>query len=282
MSMLARVSGYALALIGLFTAFSYFGIPQVVPEPPPKQTQIGASMTIDELTALGAGIYERTCVLCHSGLGDRAPKLDRIGSLWRERVNDPRYRGKATTLEAYLRESMVNPSAYVVQGFGKPGTGDTESPMPDVSQGAIRLSPAEIDSVIAYLQSKAGEKVSVSPSAPLPGVLSEGPPKIAEAANAPDAVSVLSKYQCNVCHQLPGIAGPAGVPAIGPDLRTLADTAATRVPGQDASGFIRQSILAPDAVVARGFTPGVMPGDFGQRMRAAELEMIVDYLAKGH
>jgi cytochrome c5 len=282
MSTLARVSAYTLSLIGLFTGFSYFGIPQVVPEPPPKATYIGASMTIDEFTALGASIYERTCVLCHSGLGDRAPKLDRIGSLWRERVNDPRYRGKAMTLEAYLRESMVDPSIYVVQGFGRPGTADTESPMPDVSKGAIRLSAAEIDAVIAYLQSMAGEKVSVSPSAPQPAASSEQPPKTAEAANASDAVSALTKYQCNLCHQLPGIAGAEETPAIGPDLRALAETAATRAPGQDASSFIRQSILAPDAVVAQGFAAGVMPADFGQRMRAAELEMIVDYLAKEH
>jgi cytochrome c5 len=278
MSTLARVSGYALALIGLFTGFSYFGIPQVVPEPPPKQMHIGAATTVDELTTLGTGIYKRTCDLCHSGLGDRAPTLDRIGSLWRERVNDPRYRGKATTLEAYLRESMVNPSLYVVQGFGKPGTGDTESPMPDVSKGAIGLSAAEIDAVIAYLQSMAGEKISVSPAAPQPGGSSGQARKTAEVASASDAVSALTKYQCHVCHRLPGIAETEATPAIGPDLRALARSAGTRV---DARSFIRQSILAPDAVVAQGFTPGAMPGDFGERMRAAELEMIVDYLAKG-
>ncbi|OGA47328.1 MAG: hypothetical protein A3G24_09920 [Betaproteobacteria bacterium RIFCSPLOWO2_12_FULL_62_13] len=282
MSTLARVSGYALALIGMFTGYSYFGIPQVVPEPPPKQTHIDASMTIDEFTALGASIYERTCALCHSGLGDRAPKLDRIGSLWRERVNDPRYRGKATTLEAYLRESMVDPSVYVVQGFGKPGAADTESPMPDVSKGAIGLSAAEIDAVIAYLQSMAGEKVSVSPRAAKPGVAGKHAEAAGGAGSAPDAVAALTRYQCNVCHRLPGIAGAEGTPALGPDLRTMAKTANTRAPGLDASSFIRQSILAPDAVIAQGFTPGVMPGDFGQRMRAAELEMIVDYLAKEH
>lgn len=282
MSTLAHMSAYTLVLIGLFTAFSHFGIPQVVPEPPPKPTHIGASMTIDEFTALGASIYERTCVLCHSGLGDRAPKLDRIGSLWRERVNDPRYRGQATTLEAYLRESMVNPSAYVVLGFGKPGTVDTESPMPDVSQGAIGMSTAEVDAVIAYLQSLTGEQVSVSPSAAKPQAAGKQAEAASEAGSAADAVSTLIRYQCNLCHQLPGIAGAQGVPAIGPDLRTLASNAGTRVPGLDASSFVRQSILAPDAVVAQGFTPGVMPGDFGERMRAAELEMIVDYLAKQH
>lgn len=280
MSTLVRVCGYVVILIGLFTAFSYFGIPQVVPEPPPMQVRISAAITADEFTALGAGIYKRACELCHSGLGDRAPRLERIGSLWRERVNDPRYRGKATTLEAYLRESMVEPSLYVVQGFGKPGTGDTQSPMPDVSKGAIGLSAAEIDAVIAYLQSRAGEKISVSPTA-WQQAGSGGPAqKAAELASASDAVSALTKYQCHVCHQLPGIGGTEAAPAIGPDLRTLAKSAGMRVPGVDARNFIRQSILAPDAVVAQGFTPGAMPGDFGQRMRAGELEMIVDYLAK--
>src|SRR3990172_11078220 len=125
-------------------------------------------MMTAEFVAVGSRIYARTCVLCHSGLGDRAPKLDAIATVWRERTGDPRYRGAAKTLEAYLRESMVEPSAYVVKGFGKPGTGDTESPMPEATKGAIALSPSEIDAVIAYLQSTAGTKVTVAPRAGQP------------------------------------------------------------------------------------------------------------------
>ena len=124
MTGLLRVGGFAMALIGLFTVFSYYGIPQLVPEPPPAEERVSGAATIEEFVAVGARIYARVCVLCHSGLGDRAPKLVSIATVWNERIRDPRYRGKAKTLEEYVRESMLDPSAYVVKGFGKPGTDD--------------------------------------------------------------------------------------------------------------------------------------------------------------
>jgi cytochrome c5 len=276
-STFAKVVGYAAGLIAVFTGFSYFGIPQVVPEPPPVEEPVSASLTTAEFTALGGRIYARTCELCHSGLGDRAPKLDNVGSVWRERLADPRYRGTAKNLEEYLRESMTKPSAYVVQGFGKPGTNDGESPMPDASGGAIGLRPVEIDAVIAYLQSGAGAKVTVSPRAAPANVKEQS---AAEPEKAPDALSALAKYQCNVCHKLPGMPDAGAAGALGPDLRGLAKTAAARVAGTDARSFIRASIIDPDRAITPGFASGIMPRDFAERMRVVELEMIVEYLAQ--
>lgn len=282
MNTLARVGGFALSLIALFAAFSNWGIPQVVPDPPPERVSLGASATVEEFVALGRSTYERICALCHSGVGDRAPKLDRIGSVWKERTRDPRYRGAATSLEEYLRESMLNPSMFVVAGFGTPGSGDRESPMPDVSKGAIRLSAGEIDAVIAYLRSMAGEEVSVSSRAEQPRATRELRGATTEPDVAADAVAVLNRYQCAVCHRVAGIAAAEGTAAIGPDLRRFGERAGMLAPNGDTRGFIRRSILTPDASVAEGFPPGVMPSDFGQRMRAAELEMVVDYLATEH
>jgi hypothetical protein len=45
---------------------------------------------------------------------------------------------------------------------------------------------------------------------------------------------------------------------------------------------IRRSILEPNAEIAEGFTEGVMPGDFAEKMTVKELEMIVQLLANGH
>ncbi|MBI4182596.1 MAG: cytochrome c [Proteobacteria bacterium] len=276
-----RVGGYAVGLIGLFTAFSYYGIPQLVPEPPPAEEQVSGAMMIEEFVAAGARIYARACVLCHSGLGDRAPKLDAIATVWRERVDDPRYRGNAKSLEEYLRESMIEPSAYVVKGFGKPGSGDTESPMPGANRGALALSPGEIDAVIAHLQSTAGAKVTVAPR-PVPASGVERPAAEATVGEkAPDAVAALQKFQCDMCHHLPGLAVEEGARLPGPDLRKLRETAANRVAGMGARDFIVESILFPARVTAEGFEPGLMPEDYGDRMLAAELQMIVDYLAEG-
>jgi cytochrome c5 len=274
-----RVGTFAVGLIGLFTAFSYYGVPQLVPEAPPTEERVTGQMTTEEFIAAGARIYSRTCVLCHSGVGDRAPKLDTIGTVWRERISDPHYRGAAKTLGEYLRESMLEPSAYVVKGFGKPGTNDTESPMPDASKGAVALNPNEIDAVIAYLQSTAGVKVTVAsrPNPAAGGKRREA--KDLAAAKAPDEVSALRKFQCEVCHHLPGLPYEEPVQRPGPDLREIWKTAGRRVPGLDAKAFIAESILFPNKRIAEGFDRGLMPDDYGDRMLLAEFHMIVEYLA---
>jgi mono/diheme cytochrome c family protein len=277
---LFRVGAYAVGLIGLFAAFSYYGIPQLDPEPPPVEEQVTGKMTVDEFVAVGARLYARACVLCHSGLGDRAPRLADVATAWRERIGDPRYRGKAKSLEDYLRESMLDPSAYVVKGFGKPGTGDTESPMPEATKGALALNPGEIDAVIAYLQSSVGAEITVAPQASLAAGVPRPKTEDAAVEKAPDAAAALQKFQCTACHRLPGFAAEEEAELPGPDLREIWKTAARRVAGMNARDFLTESILFPNKVVAEDFKPGLMPEDYGDRMLAAELQMIVEYLTQ--
>jgi cytochrome c5 len=279
MSGLLRAGAYAVGLVGSFSAFSIYGIPQLVPEPPPAEERVSGAMTAEEFVAAGGRIYARACALCHSGLGDRAPKLDAIATAWRERVADPRYRGKAKSLEEYLRESMLEPSAYVVKGFGKPGTGDTESPMPEATKGALALNPGEIAAVIGYLQSAAGAEVTVAPQPGAPLAAEQRQAETPVGEKAPNAVAALRKFQCNLCHHLPGVAAEADTPP-GPDLREIWKTAAGRVVGLTARDFLVESILFPNKVVAKDFEPGLMPDDYADRMLVGELRMIVDYLAE--
>ena len=100
-------------------------------------------------------------MLCHNAVGGRAPLLEKLVTATPERLQDSRYQGEATDLESYILESMLKPSVYVVAGFGKAGSNDSESPMPDVTGGAIDLSEAEISAVIAYLQDLGGAEVTV-------------------------------------------------------------------------------------------------------------------------
>lgn len=94
------------------------------------------------------------CPLCHTVVGPplraAAPDLTAgdartqapIARRAEQRVEEERYRranfvqveaapgtGRATTGLEYIVESHVCPSCYVVEGFGKPGTADRESPM---------------------------------------------------------------------------------------------------------------------------------------------------------
>jgi len=72
---------------------------------------------------------------------------------------------------------------------------------------------------------------------------------------------------CGSCHKLAD-AGTVG--GVGPDLGTV-------LKGKDAA-FIRQSILQPNAVIAPGFQPSIMPENYQQLLSSAEVNALVSYL----
>ncbi|MGH2970180.1 MAG: c-type cytochrome [Solirubrobacteraceae bacterium] len=73
---------------------------------------------------------------------------------------------------------------------------------------------------------------------------------------------------CASCHKFSD-AGAAGT--VGPDLdRALRDR---------SRQFVRNSIVKPDAAIARGYREGVMPADYGARLSDRELDALVAYLA---
>jgi cytochrome c oxidase subunit II len=77
----------------------------------------------------------------------------------------------------------------------------------------------------------------------------------------------LFTQQCGSCHTLAD-AGTSG--QVGPNL----DDA---LKGKDAN-FIRESIVQPNAKIAPGFQPNVMPSTFGQSLSQQQLDSLVEYL----
>ena len=261
-----KVAFFSVLMVGAFWGYSNFGIPQIKPAPPPVEEKLDlGAMTMDQFVALGGKIFngKGTCTLCHNKMG-RAPMLDVIGKNAPERMKDPRYKGTAKTIEEYLHESLTKPSAYVVAGFGKSGSNDTESPMPDVTGGGIGLNEAELAAVIAYLQDSGGAEVTVTiPKMPAPGAEA---PKAEEAAPLKTAQEVIAKYGCGACHKIADQAGE-----MGPNL--------TKIGATKNKDYLRQAVLDPDAVIAKGYPAGMMPKTFGEQMKAQELEMLVNYMA---
>jgi cytochrome c oxidase subunit 2 len=50
--------------------------------------------------------------------------------------------------------------------------------------------------------------------------------------------------------------------------------------GARGADFVRQSIVEPDAVVAEGFQPGVMPQNYGESLSEDEIDALVTYLTQ--
>ncbi len=262
-----KVIIFSLLLISLFSVFSNYGIPEIQPAAPPTEEKLDlGSMSMEQFVAVGEKIVsgKGTCTLCHNAVGGRAPLLEKLVSTTPERLQDSRYQGEATDMESYVLESMLEPSAYVVVGFGKAGTNDTESPMPSVTGGGIDLSEAEISAVIAYLQELGGVEVTVAipTDAPVEDTSDAAPAKAGPLGTIED---IVASYGCGACHKIAGQSG-----AVGPDLSAIG---ASR-----DSDYLRRAILDPNAELAEGFPPNLMPATYGAQLYAQELEILVAYM----
>jgi mono/diheme cytochrome c family protein len=109
-----------------------------------------------------------------------------------------------------------------------------------------------------------GEK-TVAPTGPVVGTL----PK-AGKANPAAGKKVFADSGCAGCHTFQ----PAGASGqIGPNL----DEA---LKGKDAT-FIKTSITDPNAVIASGFQPNVMPQSYGSQLTSTQLNDLVAFLQTG-
>src|SRR5213592_2325171 len=162
----AKIVGIVLGTLALYTLIAN-KIPQVQSEVPQALT-LGANVTPEQLVAAGEKVYTGIggCTTCH-GLGERAPNLltDEKGQGTIGARCGKREPGK--TCKQYLYESLDNPTAYVVSGY--------QPIMPVMTK---QLSPAQVWSVIAFLESQGGtvdvSADDVAKSKPVAGGLTPG------------------------------------------------------------------------------------------------------------
>ncbi len=85
------------------------------------------------------------CTTCHSvesGVVKVGPSHAGVATRAAERVKSPDYTGAASNAAGYLRESILNPNAFVVPGFA-----------PDVMYKGYEatLTAGQLDDLVAYL-----------------------------------------------------------------------------------------------------------------------------------
>lgn len=111
-------------------------------------------------------------------------------------------------------------------------------------------------------------------SQPSPGEGDTAPDISSEEVQA-QGRALFIELGCGACHTL---ADAGGAGAVGPPLDGIAAAADTRVDGMDAHSYMLKSIINPDDHVVKGFPPGLMPKDYGDRISEEKIEMLVKYL----
>lgn len=145
---LRAVSGSRLTLfMGLLAILSVPLLEQGIARP----ATVGAARGD---AARGARLFATLpCGSCHDITrpwpgGDICPNLGNIGTEAARIIRSREYRGKARNAAEYVRESIVNPNAYIVPGE-RYHTADGQSVMPkDFGQ---TLSASQLDDLVAFL-----------------------------------------------------------------------------------------------------------------------------------
>jgi cytochrome c551/c552 len=101
-----------------------FGETELVEEPGVEATPIVVEEGDTEaLIEAGVAVYQaQGCIGCHqldvaNANGQTGPTHNNLGVTAEQRLEDANYTGEATTAEEYIRESIVNPGAYIVDGY---------------------------------------------------------------------------------------------------------------------------------------------------------------------
>jgi cbb3-type cytochrome c oxidase subunit II len=87
------------------------------------------------------------CAACHSLKPDEkivGPSLSGIGKSALTRIKAPDYKGKASSAETYLKESILIPSAYIAPGF----------PDAMLKDFGVKLNAQQLADVIAFMQTQ--------------------------------------------------------------------------------------------------------------------------------
>ncbi len=94
----------------------------------------------------------------------------------------------------------------------------------------------------------------------------------AAAGGGDDGASVFSAAGCGGCHAF----APAGTDAaVGPSLDRI-DSG-----GRPLAGYIRESIVDPNAILTQGYQGGVMPNTYDKTLTDEQLDALVQYLGDG-
>jgi len=229
----------------------------------------------------GADIFINNCTTCHgfNGEGGAGPALN-SKYFFTQRVLDVNFSGG---LENYIKLTVA---------AGRPSKMDSQWTVVMATWSSHYGGPLredQIQQVSDYIMNWESTAIQQTPEEDPWIPFKDAPSKAAEggaapAAEAPTATgprapqAIFTELACTACHNLTDPQTDSSRGPIGPNMGNLYENAANRVPGEDASTYVHNSIANPNGFVVPGYQPNLMPAGLADRMTPEELDALVNWL----
>ncbi|MBE7552075.1 MAG: c-type cytochrome [Anaerolineales bacterium] len=197
----------------------------------------------------GAALYTQYCTECHGfkGEGGVGPTLN-SKYFFEQRLADIGYQG---TMKSFL--------TLTIRG-GRPVMSDPNygrnMPTWSVDYGGP-LRNDQIDTIVSYV-------MNWQEAAPDLGDPNAEPTPVPGDTPEERGKNLFTGMGCVGCHAIDGQGG-----VVGPELTNVISK------GED---YVHESIVQPNAVIAEGYQPNLMPQNFSQRMSEENISDIIAYL----
>jgi mono/diheme cytochrome c family protein len=233
----------------------------------------------------GAAIYANNCASCHGpdgkGLPGVAPALH-SRYFFTQRLTDLAFTG---SLEDYVALTVAagrpnNKNSQWAQmmptwssEYGGPFRGDQ---VRDVAKFVVNW---EKD---ALTQTKETDPWQPFQNAPTVDIYGDGAAIVAEAT--PESTGprppqeLFVSMGCVGCHNMNLPQDEQNRGPVAPNMGNLYETAGTKVPGEDGPTYVHASIVNPNAFINEGYTAGIMPQNFTEKMSEDEIQSLVDWI----
>jgi len=277
-SPLAKIGISLLALLLSFAVLMYLGL---------RENSRMEAQTLNwdgRSIQNGAAIFANNCSSCHGpdgkGLPGVAPALN-SRYFFEGRLADLQFTG---SLHDYVKLTVA---------AGRPNNKNSQwaQMMPTWSSaygGPLRLDQVEdvTDFVLNWREEAIQQTAETDPwqpfqNAPMTDIYTGQAVEVAAPAESTGPRTPQQLFfvdmACAGCHNmdLPQTATERG--PVAPNMGNLYETAATRVPGEDAVTYVHNSIVNPTAHTADNYPP-VMPANFGDRMSPEEIDSLVQWI----
>lgn len=233
-----------IAVLVTISSIVYVGINE-----PDRQAEFERAFHGRSIEA-GAAIFTEFCAPCHGLHGEGTPRAPTLNSkqFFENRLEELGYQG---SMRAYLTLTVAGGRPAMSTG----GPWPENMPTWSVDYGGP-LRNDQINNVVDYILNWEAE----APDREAQPLEVTGDTPEARGKSLFEGVA-----GCVACHAINGQGGN-----IAPDLTNVYATK-----GED---YVRESILMPNAVIAEGFQPNIMPQNFGERLSDQDINDIIAYL----